>query len=113
MKSAFPDSTLNAQEQLLAHSLVIKVDRHGIIHDVHGGLDRFAAAVGQELRLPENSSSCYDFFAKACEPLFEGAARWSLKSLCSTHPKLRDIKDAFYKTASPEERKALDELFQK
>ena len=41
------------------------------------------------------------------------AARWSLKSLCSTHPKLRDIKDAFYKTASPEERKALDELFQK
>jgi len=78
MKSAFPDSTLNAQEQLLAHSLVIKVDRHGIIHDVHGGLDRFAAAVGQELRLPENSSSCYDFFAKACEPLFEGAARWSL-----------------------------------
>ncbi len=39
------------------------------------------------------------------------AAQWSLKALCGTHKKLRDIKDAFYKTASPEERKALDELF--
>ncbi len=43
----------------------------------------------------------------------QGAAQWSLKSLCSTHPKLRNIKDTFYKTASPEERKALDELFKK
>ena len=43
----------------------------------------------------------------------QGAARWSLKSLCNTHKKLRDIKDSFYKAASPQERKALDELFKK
>ena len=39
------------------------------------------------------------------------AARWSLKALCRTHAKVRDIKDTFYKTASPDERQVLDELF--
>ena len=45
--------------------------------------------------------------------LSQAAARWSLKSLCNTHKKLRDIKDSFYKTALPEERKSLDKLFNK
>jgi len=43
----------------------------------------------------------------------QGAARWSLKSLCASHKKLRAIKDDFYKTAKPAERKSLDELFNK
>ena len=41
------------------------------------------------------------------------AARWSLRSLSLEHEKLRAIKADFYKTASPEERKALDEIFPK
>ena len=41
------------------------------------------------------------------------AARWSLKALCETHPKLRQIKDDFYRTASPAERRALEEIFQR
>ena len=45
--------------------------------------------------------------------LSQQAARWSLKALCRTHQKVRDIKDAFYTTASPEERETLDELFKK
>jgi len=41
------------------------------------------------------------------------AARWSLKSLCKSHPKLRAIKDDFYNAATSAERKSLDELFNK
>ena len=41
------------------------------------------------------------------------AARWSLKSLCPRHKKLQEIKDNFYKTATPNERKSLDDLFNK
>ena len=39
------------------------------------------------------------------------AARWSLKALCATHPRLREIRDRFYETAAPQERRSLDELF--
>jgi hypothetical protein len=39
------------------------------------------------------------------------AARWSLKSLCITDPNILKIKNEFYQTASPKERKSLDELF--
>lgn len=53
------------------------VDRHGIIHTVHGGWDHLAAACGQKLPLPESASSCFDFFTIHCTPLFEGAADWS------------------------------------
>ncbi len=77
MKPAFPDSALNVQEQSLPCSLVIRVDSHGLIREVNGGLDRLVAAQGQELRLPETGGSCFDFFARECEPRFEGAARWS------------------------------------
>jgi hypothetical protein len=41
------------------------------------------------------------------------AARWSLKSICKSHAKLREIKDNFRKTATPAEQKSLDELFKK
>lgn len=41
------------------------------------------------------------------------AAQWSLKSLCQTHAKLREIRDEFQKTATPGERKVLEELFKK
>jgi hypothetical protein len=39
------------------------------------------------------------------------AARWSLKALCETHPKLRLIKDNFYQTAGTAERRAMEEIF--
>jgi hypothetical protein len=42
-----------------------------------------------------------------------GAAQWSLASLCERHPKLVEIKDGYYKTASEEERKVLDGIFKK
>ncbi len=45
--------------------------------------------------------------------LSQQAARWSYKSLSQSHPKLREIRDDFYKTATPEERKTLDEVFKK
>ncbi|OYW31285.1 MAG: hypothetical protein B7Z47_01505 [Chthoniobacter sp. 12-60-6] len=78
MKSAPPDSTLSAHEQQrLAGSLVMMVDRHGIIQTVHGGWDHLGAACGQKLPSPESSRSCFDFFTKHCAPLFEGAADWS------------------------------------
>ncbi|MDB6007343.1 MAG: Histidine kinase, partial [Prosthecobacter sp.] len=69
---------MSAQEQQrLGGSLVIMVDRHGIIHTVHGGWERFDAACGPKLPLPESSSSCFDFFTSRCAPLFDGAADWS------------------------------------
>jgi PAS domain S-box-containing protein len=77
MKSAKSDFALNVQEQRLAGSLVIRVDRHGIIHAVNGGLVRFAEVFGQDLRLPESGSSCFDFFAMECEPRFDRGARWA------------------------------------
>lgn len=77
MKSELSDLALNVQEQLLAGSLVIMVDNHGIIHAVSGGRVRFAEVFGQDLRLPESKGSCFDFFAMECEPRFEGAARWA------------------------------------
>lgn len=39
------------------------------------------------------------------------AARWSLKSLCATHPRLREIRDEFYQGATPEQARSLDDLF--
>lgn len=45
--------------------------------------------------------------------LSQQSARWSLKSLGDDHQKIREIKDAFYKTATPEQRKSLDDLFKK
>ena len=41
------------------------------------------------------------------------AARWSFKSLCAVHPKLRQIRNDFHASASPEERRSLDESFRK
>lgn len=40
------------------------------------------------------------------------SAQWSLKSICRDHKKVCEIKDSFYKTASKEQKKILDELFQ-
>jgi len=77
MKYAASDCDQNAQEQALAPSLVMTVDCHGIIHAVNGGWSALAAPLGRELRAPASGSSCFDFFASQCEPLFEGAARWS------------------------------------
>jgi len=39
------------------------------------------------------------------------AARWSLKSLCRTHPAIARIEDEFYKAASEQQKKSLDESF--
>ena len=39
------------------------------------------------------------------------AARWSLKSLCGMDPAIAKIKDDFYKSASGQQQKSLDELF--
>jgi hypothetical protein len=39
------------------------------------------------------------------------AARWSLKSLCTSHAGIARIKDHFYQTASESQKRSLDELF--
>jgi PAS domain S-box-containing protein len=77
MTSAVSDSALKTQEQALPNSLVMLVDCHGIIHTVNGEWNLLAASFGPELSMPESSSSCFDFFIRQCEPLFEGAVRWS------------------------------------
>jgi PAS domain S-box-containing protein len=77
MKSGASDFALNTQEQPLECSLVIMVDSLGIVHAVNGGRVRFAEIFGQDLRLPESGSSCFDFFGSECETRFEGGARWA------------------------------------
>jgi len=41
------------------------------------------------------------------------SARWSLKSICREHKKVSALKDRFYKEATKEQKKVLDELFRK
>jgi len=77
MKSGAPDFALNTQEQPLECSLVILVDSLGIVHAVNGGRVRFTEIFGQDLRLPESGSSCFDFFACECETRFDGGGRWA------------------------------------
>ncbi len=77
MKSGAPDFALNTQEQPLECSLVILVNSLGIVHAVNGGRVRFMEIFGQELRLPESGSSCFDFFACECETRFDGGGRWA------------------------------------
>ena len=77
MKSASTDGAQNAQEQPLAHSLVMTVGCHGFIRTVNGGWDGFAAPFGRKLCPPESGSSCFDFFAMECAPRFEGTAKWT------------------------------------
>ena len=77
MKSAASESMVKVYEHPLTYSLVMMVNRHGIIHEVHGGLGRQVPAFGQALRLQE-SGNCFDFFAMECGPLFEGVGKWSL-----------------------------------
>jgi hypothetical protein len=43
--------------------------------------------------------------------LSKRAAGWSLKSLSNDQKRVREIKDEFYKSATPEEQASLDELF--
>lgn len=76
MNSDSSDFVLNAEEQSLPCSLVLKVDCHGILNEVSGKLDSFAAAFGHEWHQVESGRSCFNFFSTVCEPLFEGADKW-------------------------------------
>lgn len=83
MTSAESDRVLNVQGQELTGSLVMMVNRHGIIHAVNGGIVPLAEFFGLGQHLPEKGGSCFDFFAHVCEPRFEGGERWgtSLKEV--------------------------------
>ncbi|OYW76791.1 MAG: hypothetical protein B7Z37_07310 [Verrucomicrobia bacterium 12-59-8] len=78
MKSAASECAQNAPEQPWVHSLVMTVDRHGVIQAVNGAWNDLSAsrAPGRE-PYPPKGTSCFDFFATQCEPLFEGVAGWS------------------------------------
>lgn len=75
MKSGLTDFRRNAREQRLDGSLVIMTGPDGVVHSVEGALRLSEGEDACTLR-PQPGEDCFEFFARECAPLYDGAEKW-------------------------------------